>query len=182
MQLSAPRYCDRPFPPYRYVPGRFPHPTAHPAGHSFVAPGAPHPRATFHPPDEWRQSEEYLYGCDLYNHGYWWEAHEAWESLWQVCDKRGVQGRFLQALIQVSACHMKLYEGKLEGVRSLLASSRGHMDFVRSRLRPGEPFMGLDFAAWCEAVRAYYDRVLGESQPVHGDLDYPTISLSRAPA
>jgi hypothetical protein len=177
MHLSAPRYCDRPFPAYRYVPGRFPHPTAHPDGHSYIPPGRPHPKAAFYPPQQWRQSEEYLYGCDLYNHGYWWEAHEAWEGLWQVCDKQGVQGHYLQALIQVSACHMKLHEGKLDGVRSLRASSRGHMDFVLSRPRPGGRFMGLDVAAWWAAVESYYRPRDGSSPLAHDAATYPYVGL-----
>jgi len=175
--LAAPRYCDKPFPPYRYVPGRFPHPTAHPDGHSYIAPGHPHPRAEFYPPDQWRQSEEYLYGADLYNHGYWWEAHESWEALWQVCDKRSPQGHFLQTLIQVSACHMKLHENKLEGVRALLASSRTHADIVVAQLEPDEHFMGLDFSIWIIAVRTFYDTTLGIGPKLGAIAAYPYITL-----
>ncbi len=175
--LAAPRYCDTPFPPYRYIPGRFPHPTAHPQGHSYLAPGQPHPNATFYPPDQWRQSHDYLFGCDLYNHGYWWEAHESWEALWQVCDKRGTQGHFLQTLIQISACHMKLYEKKLEGVRSLLASSNTHAEIVLNHLTPNEHFMGMDFAKWYGAVKHYYRDEKRSKQSDHLPPEYPYVRL-----
>lgn len=167
----------RPFPPYRYVPGRFPHPTAHASGHSYVAPGEPHPHATFVPAERWRESEDYLYGCDLYNHGYWWEAHEAWEGLWQLTDKGGVQGRFLQALIQVAACHMKLFEGKRDGVRSLLASSDRHMRFVLERQGMERAFMGMDFGGWCESVRQYYASRVGTAGTGHDAGTYPYVRL-----
>ncbi len=34
-------------------------------------------------------SDAFLWGLDLFNHGYYWEAHEAWEGLWQVADRDG---------------------------------------------------------------------------------------------
>ncbi len=160
------------------MPGRFPHPTAHAAGHSFVAPGQPHHRAAFVPAERWRESEDYLYGCDLYNYGYWWEAHEAWEGLWQVTDKRGVQGRFLQCLIQVAACHMKLFEEKREGVRSLLASSDGHARFVVGELVATRVFMGLAFAEWRVAVAEYYSRRAAVAQSGHDASTYPYVQLT----
>lgn len=175
--LIAPRYSARPFPAYRYVPGRFPHPTAHAAGHSYLPPGQAHHRAAFVPPERWRESEDYLYGCDLYNHGYWWEAHEAWEGLWQVTDKRGVQGRFLQALIQVAACHLKLFEGKREGVRSLMASSEGHMRFVLERVVADERLMGLDFHRWAGAVGSYFAARVDANKIGHDAGCYPFVCL-----
>jgi hypothetical protein len=32
-------------------------------------------------------SDAFLWGLDLFNHYYYWEAHEAWEGLWQVADR-----------------------------------------------------------------------------------------------
>src|SRR5437868_3427744 len=109
--LSAPRLCDRPFPPYRFTPARDPHPIADPRGHSYLPSGTGHAIVEYVPPEQWRRSMEYLYGCDLYNHGYWWEAHEAWEGLWRVVPRDSAQHRFLQGIIQVAACHLKLYLG-----------------------------------------------------------------------
>jgi hypothetical protein len=34
-------------------------------------------------------TDAFLWGLDLFNHGYYWEAHEAWEGLWQVADRDG---------------------------------------------------------------------------------------------
>src|SRR5947209_2469534 len=72
----------RPFPPYSFVPGRFPHPTSDSTGHSFgVEPFLP----TSLDPQHWGESETYLYGIDLFNGRYYWESHVAWESLWLGC-------------------------------------------------------------------------------------------------
>ncbi len=49
-------------------------------------------------PEEWRACRNYLYGIDLFNHGFYWEAHEAWEGLWVACGRRGPTATYLQAL------------------------------------------------------------------------------------
>src|SRR4029079_8201557 len=124
------RQSSRAFPPYRYVPGLHPHPVAHPEGHSYH-PAGQHPAAgPLLAPDQWRECEDYLYGIDLYNHWYWWEAHEAWEGIWQQSDKSVVQGRFLQGRIQVSAAQLKRHVGQAEGMTRLLERSDEHLNFV----------------------------------------------------
>ncbi len=62
------RYSSRPFPSYRFVPGQAPHPTRDPNGHSYNK--QPEELASFDP-ENWNYCEEYLYGIDLFNHGYW---------------------------------------------------------------------------------------------------------------
>ena len=86
---------DEQFPPYGYVTGRFPHPTSNPAGHSFDC--APeHPVAP--DPSRWDACRPYLYDIDLFNQGYYWEAHEVWEGLWHACRRAGTTGNFLAGL------------------------------------------------------------------------------------
>src|SRR5438093_10225316 len=99
--LSAPRLVpERPLPPYAFVPGQTPHPISDPQGHSF------HQPRELPPPldaQAWRSSTDYLFGFDLLNHGYPWEAHECWEGLWQACGRRGPVATFLKALIHLAA-------------------------------------------------------------------------------
>lgn len=95
---------ERRFPPYAYLPGRFPHPVRHPLGHSYktedlAKPGSPY--------------EEFRWGADLFNHGYYWEAHEAWEGLWQKANQRTPERQFYKALILLSATGVKLRQGKV---------------------------------------------------------------------
>ena len=40
-------------------------------------------------PEQWHLCRPYLYGIDLFNDGYYWEAHEVWEGLWHACGLRG---------------------------------------------------------------------------------------------
>jgi hypothetical protein len=101
-------------PSYTYVPGRSPHPVSDPRGHSFGRrPAAP----VGFDADDWRSCQPYLYGIDLFNHGYYWEAHEAWEGLWHACGRSGRTGDFLKGLIQLAVAGVKVREGKPVGVR-----------------------------------------------------------------
>ena len=111
-----PRFTpDVPLPPYTFVPGRAPHPVSDPAGHSF---GAKPERPAAPDPARWRECRAYLRGLDLFNHGYYWEAHEVWEGLWHACGQTGPIAAFLQGLIKLAAAGVKVREGVPEGVRS----------------------------------------------------------------
>lgn len=115
MNANLPRYCSQtPLPPYTYVPGLTPHPTSDPQGHSFGhADPKPRPLAN----DSYRENTTYLYAIDLFNHGYYWEAHEAWESLWHAAGRTGHAADFLKGLIKLAAAGVKLKEGNAVGVR-----------------------------------------------------------------
>jgi hypothetical protein len=179
MKLAASRYTDRPFPAYAFQPGRTPHPITDPKGHSYRPPGSPPPpKAVFRDPEHWRESPEYLFGCDLYNHGYWWEAHEAWEGLWQLTDKSHVQGRFLKGLIQVAAAHLKLAVGKSRAACRLQAKADAHLRFVLDQTASGT-FMGLRLDRWIEAVDEYCWHVRADAfaPPAHDAATFPYIVL-----
>ncbi len=106
---------DEPFPVYAFVPGKFPHPTSDPKGHSFgINPPLP-PKVE---PERWQECRPYLYGIDLFNGGYYWESHVAWESLWLACGRKGVVADFLKGLIKLAAAGVKAKEGTPAGVKS----------------------------------------------------------------
>ena len=100
-------------PAYAFVPRRFPHPHSDPHGHRF---GHDFPAAHVPDPERWADSLHYLVGLDLFNHGYYWEAHEAWESLWNACGRRGALATFFKALIQWAVVGVKAREPCPEGV------------------------------------------------------------------
>ncbi len=114
MTDARPRYSELAFPPYSYVPGHTPHPVSDPAGHLF---GQPHQSAKPLQPENWQASAEYRYGADLFNHGFYWEAHEAWESLWHAVGRKGRVAEFLKGLIKLAAAGVKAREGNPRGVR-----------------------------------------------------------------
>lgn len=126
---------DEPFPPYSYVTGRFPHPTRDPAGHSFrtVSVRCPTPD-----PNRWRDCRPYLYGLDLFNYGYYWEAHEVWEGVWHSCGRAGPTGNFIKGLIKLAAAGVKVREGRPEGVRRHSQRAAELFRQVADQLPPGQ--------------------------------------------
>lgn len=111
----------RPLPPYTHIPGVTPHPIRDPAGHSYVASGAsPTPLVpTVHASLTWAElpdHPEFRWAVQLFNAGYYWESHEAWESLWHTAGRRGALADFLKGLIKLAAAGVKLREQNLVGV------------------------------------------------------------------
>ncbi len=143
---SWPRYTTTPFPPYRYVPGKQPHPRNSPLGHSY---GGPEPQLAAFPAEGWRQAEGYLYGIDLYNYAYWWECHEVFESLWHAVGKKTEQGNFFQALIQLAAGNLKHVVGNLQAADNLIKRGLIRLENVPDR------YMGVDVTGLSEDVRRY---------------------------
>jgi hypothetical protein len=109
-----PRYNTAPLPPYSYVPGHSPHPVSDPRGHMHGRTHAPVPALD---PTNWQASDAYRYAVDLFNGGFYWEAHEAWEALWHAAGRRGPVAAWLKALIKLAAAAVKLREGNAAGVQ-----------------------------------------------------------------
>jgi hypothetical protein len=154
------------FPPYAHVPGRSPHPVSDPAGHSFHA---PRPRPAPPDPGDWAACRSYLVGIDLFNHGYYWEAHEVWEGLWHACGRSGVTADFLKGLIRLAGAGVKARAGKPDGVRSHAAKARQLFEEVAARLPGAAPrHLGLALA---DLSRIAAD--LAARSPVGGEPDGP---------
>jgi Domain of unknown function (DUF309) len=105
--MLRPRWLpQKSLPPYAYLPGKKPHPVRDPTGHSYHV--EPIPVAA----EASLGSDAFLWGLDLFNHGYYWEAHEAWEGLWQVADRDGTLRTLFKGLILLSAAGVKIRERK----------------------------------------------------------------------
>ena len=155
----------RAFPRYAFLPGRDPHPTRDPGGHSFGHAEAPPPCL---PPARWRESAPYLWGTDLYNHGYLWEAHEAWEGLWHASKRDRIQALFLQGLIQCAAAWLKIPMQQPQGVARLSALALEKLAEVERA--SGGRYMGLELGAFRAAVAEF------AAAPGASDA-YPRIAL-----
>ena len=144
--LHRHRYSTRPFPFYRFVPGRTPHPRRNPSGHSY---GLPELTPTPFSADQWHTSEDYLYGIDLYNFAYWWECHEVFEGLWHAVGHNSEQGNFFQALIQLAAANLKDFLGNRAAAHNLVRSG-----ILRLQNVPPS-YMGIDVSRLTEALQAH---------------------------
>ena len=147
VKTTPPRYTDRTFPSYRFIPGKAPHPTRDPKGHSYNK--AVEPLEPFEV-DQWQCCDEYLYGIDLFNHGYWWEAHEALEAVWVAAGRRTETGLFIQGLIQIAVAHLK----RLQGFNDVsIRMATGGLE----KMKPIKGiYLGIDAPTFRSAVESYF--------------------------
>ncbi|MBX7255880.1 MAG: DUF309 domain-containing protein [Candidatus Hydrogenedentes bacterium] len=171
---DAPRYCPgAPWPTYRHVPGISPHPTRHPDGHSNLAP--PHAGLLVR--------DTLLFGVDLYHQGYLWEAHEAWEHLWQQSGRDSLEGRLLQALIKTAAAVLKLHMGSVRGARR---HSRDAYELLNSLLAETEALTrgianGIDIASLASGIEHCFGPMwIDESASAPKSDTYPRINVRQA--
>ena len=165
----------RPFPPYRYVPGGpHPHPIRDPSGHSYERlPRSGHPTWD---PREWRTLEAWLWGVDLFNAFYFWEAHEAWEALWAVKAKDSPPALFLQGLIQLAAAMLKVRTASVDAAGTL---SREGLDKIALAASTAPCLLGLRL----EDVRAafiIYFRPLAQRTLPRLDASVPILTPADA--
>jgi predicted metal-dependent hydrolase len=66
----------------------------------------------------------HLYALDLFNEGFYWEAHEAWESFWHALGRTSSEAQFVQGLIHLAAACVKIREGKPNGVARHIQRAR----------------------------------------------------------
>ena len=92
-------------PPYTYVPGFAPHPISDPNGHL----------RSFCPPQAWDRQQHVQWGQQLFEHGYYWESHEAWEHLWWELGRASDDALIVKGLIKLAACGVKCREGNAVG-------------------------------------------------------------------
>jgi hypothetical protein len=130
----------QPLPPYAFVPGgAWPHPVRSPQGHSF---GRTALKVEPSDRDRGARSRAFLRGVELFNAGYYWEAHEAWEALWHAYGRTGATAGVLKALIKLAAAGVKVREGQEHGVRT--HASRAARLFGSARREAGRRQLGLD--------------------------------------
>ena len=127
-------------------------------------PGGPFPRPRESPHqakdspglnDGWRESAAYRRGFDLFNAGYYWEAHEIWEMLWNHEGRVGAIADLLRGLIKLAAAGVKVRQNQRHGV--VTHGTRAAVRFDAARALKGSPLIGIDLdqvsAIACEIAR-----------------------------
>ncbi len=130
-------------PAYTHIPGVTPHPLRDPAGHSYgmhVAEWSS--TSTEQPVLTWNDvpgHPDFRWAVTLFNAGYYWESHEAWESLWHAAGRTGEIADCLKGLIKLAAAGVKLREHNVTG-------------FARHTMRALELFQQVQAQRECESV------------------------------
>lgn len=159
LNIGEVRYSSKDFPIYRYIPGLHPHPVKSPEGHSF---GVEEEKVDKWDSNEWKKNKDYLYGIDLFNYHYYWEAHEAWEGLWISSVRNSSEHRFLQGLIKCGAAFLKVRMAEYQiqdliGARTLSESGLKLLSQVGV-----DSFMGLDISSFIESYGKYIEPIMDD--------------------
>src|SRR5436189_5422372 len=88
-------------PSYTYVPGSStPHPIRHPQGHSY---GRKNRTVKPLSAENWQENRSFLLAIDLFNPGYYWEAHAEWHRLLRASGNASRVARVVKGLPWMAA-------------------------------------------------------------------------------
>lgn len=93
------------------------------------------------------------YGLDLFDHAYYWEAHEVWEQLWRRTDALDPRRQLLQGLIQAAASVLKGEMGQTWGARRLRDRAVLRLSRLGSACCRG---YGIDSIAFIDDLERYH--------------------------
>lgn len=113
---------EMPLPSRPYLPG-----TGAPRPELARPPAAPLTLAS------WREHRGLAFGFDLFERGFFWEAHEAWEDAWQLTGE-GPARELLRGLIQLAASRVQQRLGS-DGADRLAERAADHLR-AAERSRP----------------------------------------------
>ena len=106
---------------------------------------------------------KYLEGIEHFNRCDFFEAHEAWEDVWQ--EYQGPSRKFYQGLIQVAVALHHFGNGNIRGARKLYHSSRAYLEPYRPR------HMGIDLEKLLSEFERCFAEVLGAGE------EFPEIEI-----
>ena len=88
--------------------------------------------------------DNFVYALNLFNNQQWYEAHDAFEDIWNTLD--GDERQIIQGILQVSVSQFHLSKGNLNGATILLGEGLGR---IKSRT---DIDLGIDLESFCKCL------------------------------
>ena len=88
--------------------------------------------------------ESLYYAADLFNNHKWYEAHDAFECIWNNVD--GDERQIIQGILQVAVSQFHLSKGNLNGATILLGEGLGR---IKTRTNID---LGIDLESFCKCL------------------------------
>ena len=86
----------------------------------------------------------FLVALNLFNKQKWYEAHDAFEDIWNTLD--GDERQIIQGILQVSVSQFHLSKGNLNGATILMGEGLGR---IKSRTNID---LGVDLESFCKSL------------------------------
>ena len=104
--------------------------------------------------------ESLYFALNLFNDQKWYEAHDAFEDIWNTVD--GDQRQVIQGILQVSVSQFHLSKGNLNGATILLGEGLGRIK-TRTNIN-----LGIDLESFCKCledllIKLQYKEILNEN-------------------
>tara|TARA_B000000532_G_scaffold224828_1_gene201899 strand:+ start:162 stop:530 length:369 start_codon:yes stop_codon:yes gene_type:complete len=101
-----------------------------------------------------------LNALNLFNNHKWYEAHDAFEEIWNCVD--GDERQVIQGILQVSVSQFHLSKGNLNGATILLGEGLGRIK-TRTNIN-----LGIDLESFCRSLedlltKLQYKEILNEN-------------------
>ena len=84
------------------------------------------------------------FALNLFNDHKWYEAHDAFEEIWNTVD--GDERQIIQGILQVSVSQFHLSKGNLNGATILLGEGLGRIK-TRTKIN-----LGIDLESFCQCL------------------------------
>ena len=88
--------------------------------------------------------DSFNFALKLFNDQKWYEAHDAFEDIWNTVD--GDQRQVIQGILQVSVSQFHLSKGNLNGATILLGEGLGRIK-TRTNIN-----LGIDLESFCKCL------------------------------
>ena len=104
--------------------------------------------------------DNFLNALNLFNSQKWYEAHDAFEDIWNTLD--GDERQIIQGILQVSVSQFHLSKGNINGATILLGEGLGRIKY-RTNIN-----LGIDLESFCKCLekllrKLQYNEVLNEN-------------------
>ena len=109
--------------------------------------------------------ESLVNALNLFNNQKWYEAHDAFEEIWNSVD--GDERQVIQGILQVSVSQFHLSKGNLNGATILLGEGLGRIK-TRTQIN-----LGIDLKSFCQCLEELLNKL--QYKETLSDKDKPFL-------
>ena len=109
----------------------------------------------------------FLNALNLFNNKKWYEAHDAFEDIWNTVD--GDERQIIQGILQVSVSQFHLSKGNLNGATILLGEGLGR---IKNRTNIN---LGIDLESFCKCLEELLRKLQYKEELTKNDKPYLLI-------
>ena len=108
--------------------------------------------------------DNFFNALNLFNNQKWYEAHDAFEEIWNTLD--GDERQIIQGILQVSVSQFHLSKGNLNGATILLGEGLGR---IKSRTNIK---LGIDLESFCKSLEELLKKLQYREELNENDKPY----------